>query len=73
MFTYSWQEDSTDESSTDAEKYVGISISLLDVGTPEALFVVGETPGDIEAYELPGKTLDQAIVWSEEKDQRRSQ
>jgi hypothetical protein len=37
------------------------------------LYVVSETPGDIEVYELPGKTLDQAIIWSEEKDQRKGQ
>ena len=71
MFTYSWQEDSTDEWSTDAENYLAISIRLLDDGTPEVLFVVSETPGDLEVYELPGKTLDQAFVWSEEKDQRK--
>jgi hypothetical protein len=52
---------------------VAISIRLLDDGTPEVLYVVSETPGDIEVYELPGKTLDQAIIWSEEKDQRKGQ
>ena len=73
MFTYSWQEDSTDEWSTDAENYLAISIRLLDDGTPEVLFVMSEESDGIEVFQLPGKTLDQAIVWSEEKDQRKGQ
>ena len=73
MFTYSWQEDSTDEWSTDAENYLAISIRLLDDGTPEALFVMSEESDGIEVFQLPGKTLDQAFVWSEEKDQRKGQ
>ena len=73
MFTYSWQEDSTDEWSTDAENYLAISIRLLDDGTPEVLFVMSEESDGIEVFQMPGKTLDQAFVWSEEKDQRKGQ
>jgi hypothetical protein len=73
LFTYSWQEDSTDEWSTDAENYLAISIRLLDDGTPEVLFVMSEESDGIEVFQLPGKTLDQAFVWSEEKDQRKGQ
>lgn len=71
MFTYSWQEDSTDEWSTDAENYLAISIRLLDDGTPEVLFVVSETPGDLEVYELPGKRLTKQLFGVKRKINKR--